>query len=225
MTIQKYFYFLGCPEELFSTLNEIKLASYQPIAILNAIDSFITYICLETSNTNNFFVYRTAVKNYFQLFKFNFLIPEKFFQGIPMRPSYDNFDEHKKFYDSFKAIFLVYKEFLQICDFWYTSKKNVSNEKNLLNDKNVNLQMNFSEISFVIVFLSNTSLNYQNFPTLKVALENKDFQENFSKFSWLTVELTNLFTSLDVITLFLHQETLLKNLEKKIFRHEFIPKI
>lgn len=104
-------------------------------------------------------------------------------------------------------------------------KKNVSNEKNLLNDKNVNLQMNFSEISFVIVFLSNTSLNYQNFPTLKVALENKDFQENFSKFSWLTVELTNLFTSLDVITLFLHQETLLKNLEKKIFRHEFIPKI
>ena len=40
-----------------------------------------------------------------------------------MRPFYDNFDEHKKFFDSFKAIFLVYKEFLQICDLWYTPKK------------------------------------------------------------------------------------------------------
>ena len=82
------------------------------------------------------------------------------------------------------------------------TKKNVSNENNLLNDKNLILQMKFSEISFVIVFLSNTSLNYQIFSSLKVALENKDFQENFSKFSWLTVELTNLFPSLDVITLF-----------------------
>lgn len=60
-------------------------------------------------------MYRQAVINYFQLFKFHFLIPEIFFQGILMIPFHDSFHEKKNFYDSFKAIFLVYKEFLQIC--------------------------------------------------------------------------------------------------------------
>ena len=144
MTIQKSFYFSGCSEEFFSTLNEIKLASYQPIAILNATDSFITYICLETFNTNNFFVYRQAVINYFQLFKFHFLIPENFFQGILMIPFHDSFDGKKIFMIRLKLFFLFIKNFYKSVIFGIDQKKNVSNEKNLLNDKNLDLQKQFS---------------------------------------------------------------------------------
>lgn len=240
--IQEYTYFPVSSKLLFSILAEIQLFSSFPEPGLRSLQYLISHLIGET-NTISFYDCKNTIIKYCKLFNLSFLTSENFFQSILIEEA--NTSKQIILSETFMPIWRIYKEFFAICDVLYQKKywereplfscfnppedfnllinSRSSTENRLLsiqesiNSENLELEVYFHIVAFVVVFFSNTSaqLNNYTYEKCEAILKNAEFDENLYDFCWQKLELENIFHEADIQYIFLHQDDILRDLENK----------
>ncbi len=80
-----------------------------------------------------------------------------------------------------------------------------------INSENLELEVYFHIVAFVVVFFSNTSaqLNNYTYEKCEAILKNAEFDENLYDFCWQKLELEKFFPEADIQYIFLHQDDIL----------------
>lgn len=86
-----------------------------------------------------------------------------------------------------------------------------------INSENLELEVYFHIVAFVVVFFSNTSaqLNNYTYEKCEAILKNAEFDENLYDFCWQKLELEKFFPEANIQYIFLHQDDILRDLENK----------